>query len=77
MHTGAEIAVELLHFVALLVFGVEGAEVGMFDLHIVKIEIVNQFIIREMFQIFDNFGMFSGMRFIPLCIGHSLFSACG
>lgn len=76
MHTGAEIAVEILYLMALFIFGIERAEIGVSDPHIVKIEVVDQCIIAEILQFLDDPGMFFGMCFIPLRIGHRLFSAC-
>jgi len=69
MHTGTEVAVELLHIVALPIFGVERTEVRVCDLHVVEVEIFQEGISVQMIELRDDGGMLFGMLPIPLCVG--------
>ncbi len=68
--TGTEVAVELLHLVALFALGVERTEVRFVLNHIFKSEVGDNFIIAALRQFAHNGGMFAAVCFKPSAIGH-------
>ncbi len=77
VHACAKIAVEFLHIMALLVFGIKWAKVRMCNLHIVEIKIGDQFIFGEMLQALYDLFMFFCMLLEPFRIGQFLSSLAG